>query len=220
MKIDLILASEKRRPADLLLAGAFEGVKSLNLLRSLEPDFARAAEQALKTKRFSGKKGESLSSFNQGYREAPEVYWTGLGPQDKFNRASLQKTVAGLIGLARCRKAKRVRFVFESFLGGKIQAAPAAGIFAEAGTLAGYAFDKYKTKKEKDDEKFSGPEVLEILVTKKGAEKNLGKNIQEAQIIAEGTLRARDLVNEPGNVINPQPLVAEAQRQLVRKNCV
>ncbi|MBI2167794.1 MAG: leucyl aminopeptidase [Candidatus Omnitrophica bacterium] len=216
MKINLVSLSEKRRPADLLLAGAFEGVKSLNLLRSLEPEFARTAEQALKTKRFSGKKGESLSSLSQGVREAAEIYLTGLGAVDKFNRASLAKTIASLIRLARCRKAKRVRLLFESFLGGKIQAAPAAGIFAEAGVLASYTFDKYKTKKEKDDGKFSGPEVLEILVTKKGAEKNLGQNIQEAQIIAEGTLRARNLVNEPGNVINPQTLVAEA-RKLARE---
>lgn len=216
MKIELVSISEKRRPADLLLVGAFEDGKFSNLLRSLEPKFAEEAEAAFKRKRFRGKKGEGLSSFNQEYREAPEVYLAGLGPVDKFNRASFRKTIASLIGLARCRKAKRVRFLFESFISGKIPAALAGEMFADSGILARYQFEKYKTKQDKDNEKFSGPEIIELLLTKKGTDRNLEKSVRRAERVAQGTIWARDLINEPGNVINPSTLVNEA-RKLARE---
>ncbi len=212
MKIELISVSAKRRPADLFIAGCFEGAKSLSLPGSLEPEFSKSIAIALKSKRFNGKKGENLTSFSSQFCEAPEISLVGLGPEGKFNLPSLRSTVGNLIGQARSRKAKRVRILFESFVGGKVQAAGALEAVAEIGTLAAYSFDKYKTKKEDEDGKFEGPEALEILFAKKAPDSNFKKTAADAQIVAHGTLLARNLINEPGNVIDPARLAEEARK--------
>ncbi len=213
MKIEVLSTAARRKPTDLFLAGSFEGEKPLRTLASLEPEFAKSAELAVKNKRFSGKKGESLASFNPQYREAAEVVLVGLGPPQKFEPSSLRQTVGKLIHLAQSRRAKQVRLLFDTFVGGKVQAGPAAEILAETATLASYTFDKYKTqKKEEEKGNFRGPEILQILLMKRGEETKLKKNVELSEIVARGTLAARNLINEPGNVINPARLAEEAKR--------
>ncbi|MBI4115537.1 MAG: leucyl aminopeptidase [Candidatus Omnitrophica bacterium] len=212
MQIDLISISRRRKPADLFFIGLFEGEKSSKLLTGLEPNFANSAEIAIKNKRFSGKKGESLGSFNPEYREASEILLVGLGSRAKFDSAALRDVIGKLIQVAASKKGKRVRILLDSFTGGKIQAAQGAETIAEMTSLASYSFDKYKTKKKEENDNAKGPEVLEILFTRSGDEKNIQKNIDFAQIVASGTLTARNLINEPGNVINPAKLAEEARR--------
>lgn len=219
MKTELLSIGARRKPADLFLVGSFEGEKPLRSLASLEPDFAKSAELAIKNKRFSGKKGESLASFNPQYREAAEIVLVGLGPRAKFGPSSLRETIGKSIQLAQSRKAKQVRLLFDSFVGGKVQAGPAAEILSETATLATYAFDKYKTKKKEDENgKSNGLEALGVLFTKRGEETKLGRNVEPARIVAQGTLTARNLINEPGNVINPVRLAEEAKRLARQKH--
>ncbi len=210
MKINLVSISLKRRPADLFFVGCFEGDKSLKSLHSLEPLFAKSAELAFKNKRFSGKKGESLNSFNSGYQEAPEVILVGLGNRSQFDRSALQEVIAKIAQRASASKAERARLLFESFLGGKVRADRAAEAMAETAFLATYTFDRFQKKKENGRAKKLT--VLEILLAKKGESKNLDKIVKIASITASGTLAARDLVNQPGNVINPVKLAEEARR--------
>ncbi len=212
MKIDLISSSSRRTPADLFLAGSFEGEKSFKALSALEPEFMKSVEPALKNKRFSGKKGETLASFNSSYREASEVVLVGLGARAKFDLEALRQVVGKLVHLVSSRKAKRARLLFESFLGGAAQARGVAEAIAETGTLAAYRFDKYRSKPKGENEKPKEIQSLEVLFTKKGDEQRFKKEINFARIVAEGTLRARNLINEPGNVINPATLAEEAKR--------
>lgn len=212
MKVELVPVSRKRKPAELLIAGCFEGERSLKALTSLEPGLVSSLELAFKNKRFNGKKGESLSSLSSSYREAPEVVVVGLGSRTKFDRRALYRTAAKLVGLVTSRKAHRVRLLFDTFVGGKLNPTQTAGVLTEAMTLASYDFDRYKTKKKEEDEKTEKIKTLEVLFTKTGEEKNLQKSVDLNRIIASGTLEARNLVNEPGNVINPARLAEEARR--------
>ena len=212
MKIELVSLAKKRKPLDLFFVGAFEEDKSLKTLAGLEPDFLKSAGLAIQNKRFAGKKGETLASFNPTYREASEVVLVGLGKRTQFDAASLRQTVGRLMGLARSRKSKRVRFFFDSFLGRKIQGAQAAEFLTEIVFLANYDFDKYKAKKKEENGERHSLESFEILFTKHGEEAKLQKAIDFATTVARGTLQARDLINEPGNVINPAKLADEAKR--------
>ncbi|GHS99884.1 putative cytosol aminopeptidase [Synergistales bacterium] len=72
-------------------------------------------------------------------------------------------------------------------------------IIGEAAELCGYSFDKYK-KKEDGDDIFS---IKEIFVRSFDA-----ASAQKGQIFAASQCLARDLSNEPGNVINP-PILAD-----------
>lgn len=212
MKTEAVSISASRKPASLFLVGAFAGEKPFKVLASLEPDFAKSLSAATQQKRFSGKKEESLSSFNPAYREAPEIVVMGLGEKSKFDRPKLCQAVGKSIQFARSRKAKKVRLLFESFVGGKVQASETAEAIGETALLAAYAFDKYQAKKDDENGRAKGPDVLELLVSSPAAVEKIKRNVEVAQTIGGGTLQARNLINEPGNVINPAGMVAEARR--------
>lgn len=72
---------------------------------------------------------------------------------------------------------------------------------AEGVTLGNYRFDKY-IKRDSDD-KFQP--VKEVIVS--GAEEAA---LREGMILAEAQNYARDIANEPGNVVNPAVLAAKA----------
>ena len=64
-------------------------------------------------------------------------------------------------------------------------------------TLATYRFDKYKSKKSK----ISFPKNIKILSKNS---KELSKKFNHKKSVAEGVFLARDLVNEPSNILNPE----------------
>lgn len=97
---------------------------------------------------------------------------------------------------------------------------------AEGLLLGSYSFDKYKSKKESGET--AGPERNRAAndgipgetsysnentsVTVFSAIENAGAIISEAEIVCNAVCRARDLANEPGNVIYPETLAAEAMQ--------
>lgn len=216
MKTVLSLAAQKRTAADLFIAGFFEKGKLIHEWSSLEPEFANAAKSVLgKGDRFQGKFGQVFSSYETSFREAPEAVLLGLGQAKNYKPACFRKTVGRIIGLARERKARRVRVLLDSFAGGSVKLAEAAHIAAEISQLASYEFDRYKSKKNENGKAYQ-LEVLELLLAKKGQEELLEKRIERARAVAEGTLLARDLINEPANIMNARRL-AQAARELARK---
>ncbi len=72
-----------------------------------------------------------------------------------------------------------------------------AADFALGAKLAAYKFDRYKSKSEKE----KPPLKLTIMSGRATAARNIWK--QEAGV-ADGVLLARDLVNEPANVLSPR----------------
>ena len=97
---------------------------------------------------------------------------------------------------------------------------------AEGLLLGSYTFDKYKSKKENGEA--AGPERNKAVndgipgetpysnentsVTVFSAIENAGAIIGEAEVTCNAICRARDLANEPGNVIYPETLAAEAMQ--------
>ncbi|WP_210485913.1 leucyl aminopeptidase [Microvirga antarctica] len=72
--------------------------------------------------------------------------------------------------------------------------------------LRAYHFDRYKTKK--DDKKPGGPTKLTLQVADPAATKKAHK-LRDG--VASGVLLARDLVNEPPNVLGPKEFAARAE---------
>ncbi|TJW39983.1 MAG: leucyl aminopeptidase, partial [Mesorhizobium sp.] len=116
-------------------------------------------------------------------------------------------TVAGSL-----RKATEVAVVLDvpgASIGGRQAASFAAGILLRA-----YAFDKYKTKKDKDDDQRDGkknepkkPAKVTIHTADPAAAK---KAFADEAAVIDGVLLARDLVNEPANALGPVEFAARA----------
>ncbi|MBN9036816.1 MAG: leucyl aminopeptidase [Rhizobiales bacterium] len=120
--------------------------------------------------------------------------------------ARLGGAAAGQLGKA--RKAT----VFLDVPGIEIGAREAAD-FAFGMLLRAYSFDRYKTKKGEDDANGAAGKVAVTIVA--AAATAAKKEFAAAQAVAEGVLLARDLVNEPANLLGPLEF-AERARELGR----
>ncbi len=122
-------------------------------------------------------------------------------PDDKaIDFVQLGGFVAGKLA-----KAKLVHVLFEAPEGE--WSAAAASDFALGYRLRSYKFDKYKSKKP-DDEETAPPQEVALLVADPGAARRAHTH---GEPVAEGVELARDLVNEPPNVLFPESFAARAQ---------
>jgi leucyl aminopeptidase len=74
--------------------------------------------------------------------------------------------------------------------------------------LRSYSFDKYKTRKDKDEAEPKKPVKVTIHTAAPAAAK---KAFADAEAVMDGVLLARDLVNEPANVLGPVEFAARAK---------
>jgi len=203
LKVTLLDSSKKRNPADLFIAGFFEKEKISKELQTLEPGFSKILKTALEKGRFEGKFGQEFSLFHPENQEAQEVILIGLGQKKNYRHLCFRKTVGKIVQIAKSRKSSRVRVLLDSFAGNEVSLPQAAALLTETANLAIYDFDKYKSPKAENDSK-PKLETVEALFFKKQLEASLQKSIQASLAIAEGILCARNLINEPGNIMSPQ----------------
>jgi leucyl aminopeptidase len=81
-----------------------------------------------------------------------------------------------------------------------------AADLALGASLRAYSFDRYKTKKGDDEEK-DAPQTLSFGVEDPAAAKKAWKT---RDAVARGVVTARDLVNEPPNVLHPEEFAKRA----------
>lgn len=218
MKIQLITNASRRQPADLFITGFFHGEKISKEIEGVEPSLWPQLERAVIRGRFIGKSQSSFSTCQDNYKEAPEALIIGLGDKKSYKKTGLKKAIAQAVSAARQAKAVKVRFLMDSFAGGDIKVADVVTAFGETPLLCSYEFDKYKSKKENSKDESKNPEILEGLLLSEKGKKELVAALESSQVISEGVLFARDLINEPGNIMNAEKLVAVAEELAEKKN--
>src|SRR5579872_3080279 len=166
----------------------------------LAPAAAGLVTETAKTARFSGKALTALDILAPPGLDAPRLLVVGVGKDAKeIDFAALGGFVMGRLGGA------EQAFVLFSAREGEWGGA-AAGDFLLGLKLRAYRFDKYKTKKKDDDENGQGAKVT-IGVSDVAAARRAGRN---SEAIAEGVELARNLVNEPPNILFPQEFAKRA----------
>ncbi|NPA33107.1 MAG: leucyl aminopeptidase [Aquificae bacterium] len=158
---------------------------------------ANRVRKVLETENFKAKEGQLLKVPTPGL-SVRVVYLIGLGKREKVDEDTYRRASALLAKRMRSDRVKSALLITPRR--GELPRDISKAL-AEGALLGNYTFDKYKSKKE---ESFS-PEELYIY---RGDE----KAIEVGKIFAEAQNYARDLVNEPGNVINPITLAQEAQK--------
>ena len=211
MKTVLLNVTSRRKPADLFIIGAFEKDRLSKEIRSLEPEFARNFQKAASADRFSGKVAESFALFHDSNHEALEVVILGLGSKKSYSALSLRKVVGQASKLAKSRKVRTVRIFLDSFCHGNVKPAIAASTFSEIWLLASYEFNRYKSA-DADAKKNVKVDTLEFLTFKKQSSAAVEKSVKDGCSVARGIMLARDLINEPANVMTPNALAAQAKK--------
>ena len=180
-----------------LTIGSFQG--AINLVYEDKPANNEVVEVLKAKKVFEGKSGQV---FYKTTNELNYEIFVGLGKYEDLERTDLINAVAR--GIKQAEKLKiddlSINFIKANGLcTGGVTKSIVQGI-----KLASYKFDKYKQSKESYE-----PKVTIIGGPKEKFDK-MREKIEEASNVADGIILARDLVNEPANILYPETLAERA----------
>ena len=171
------------------------------------PDAAREQlQRAAKALEFTGKKGQSVELAAPAGLEVKRLLLLGLGDVEKLNVKEVEYAGGRAAAAAMAAKAKDVAVRATAPVGSPLHEAAFAARFASGMKLRNYRFDRYKTKKGSDGDDREKDEKARIealtVVTNVAAEAEAA--FAPLSALADSVHFARDLVNEPPNVLNPK----------------
>ncbi|MEO9340514.1 leucyl aminopeptidase [Mesorhizobium sp. SB112] len=168
-------------------------------------DPSNTTERAFAAVDFAGKQGSAVELLAPEGTPLDRLVVLGSGKSESIDEHGWFKL--GGSAAAHFRKAVDVTVVVdlpEQELDGEAAARIAAGIL-----LRSYTFDKYKTKKDDSAEKKpEKPAKISIQCANPAAAK---KAFAELEGVVSGVNLARDLVNEPANILGPVEFAAHAK---------
>ncbi|MDP2298819.1 MAG: leucyl aminopeptidase [Pseudolabrys sp.] len=176
------------------------GPATAKVLGSASGLVARAA----KAERFTGKNGKSLDLIMPEGLKVDRLVVVGVGNASELKSQDLVKL--GGVAMGKLPGSASEATVFAELPKGAMTAGQAADI-GQGAQLRAYAFDRYKTKR-KDDDRPAGKRTITIATGDVAAAR---KAFVAREAIASGVLLARDLVNEPPNILYPEEFARRAQ---------
>jgi leucyl aminopeptidase len=198
MNVKLSFAPVSRSSFDLL-AVVLDDEKTLHAIDNA--NLAAHVERAAAGFRDKSLKREYYATLPEGSpAKAVVVYWS---PQLKsFNLWENVKTfTARALRLARDYRAPQVGLLLNTS-----EASPLVGKAVEGALLGSYVFDRYKQEKDEFLAKEATLTVLAHPDHQADAEARRARYLW----VSENVNRARDLINEPGNVVTPEVIAAAA----------
>ena len=191
-----------RKPAGTLVVIAGEDLQLGPLTKKLAPEklIARAAAAAS----FKGKALATLDLYAPGDTDLDRLVVIGCGKTGDLKEQDwprLGGAVMGAVG-----RGKRATVLLERPDGRKLDP-DAAADFALGARLRSYAFDKYKKDKPENGNDKGPGEITLWLADPAEAERAFAAR----QAVADGVALARDLVNEPPNVLGPVEFAARTE---------
>ncbi|GAA0180278.1 leucyl aminopeptidase [Clostridium sediminicola] len=160
-------------------------------------------EQLEESKRFEGKAGSLYKMTLQQRGKLVEVVLVGLGKRGKISYRKLINTLADSYRMIKKQKVVNLAIIFNN--GNLHVDSTLVKATVEAMLMADYKFDDYLSEKKEVNEI-----RVDLVVDQQEAFEGI---INEAKIIASANLIARDLVNQPANVMHPVSL-AQRVREL------
>ncbi|WP_119307618.1 leucyl aminopeptidase [Cohaesibacter haloalkalitolerans] len=170
--------------------------------QSLDEKSGGAIGRAIPAADFKGDFCKTIRILAPAGADLDQIVLVGLGDEALSERdfAALGGAAMGAV-----KGLKSVMVVAEA--NGKEIDAATASLIAMGMKLRAYDFDLYKTEKGKPKEAAKAAKVTILAADAEGA-----ANIWETDdAVSNGTILARDLVNEPANVLGPKEFAAKAK---------
>lgn len=213
MNIQINALTKLSGKSDLLIIGVFEEEDYEKQVSKIEPAFSSILSDAKASKRFIGSFATTMEMYGQS-KLATEVIVFGLGKKKNHKKLCVRKAIASLSQIAAARKVKKMRLILESFVGGEVKPETVAEAAAGVPSLALYKFDIYMQAKDGVKKKWVDglPTQLELVCTAKQNVRALNEVAERAEKITEAVIRARDINNQPANVMTPEELADVAEK--------
>jgi leucyl aminopeptidase len=193
--------------AGALVVAALEGGAFTAAAAEADRMAGGALKRALDVSRFSGKVAQVLEVLAPAGMKASRILLVGLGKPADFDRPQAEEVAATVVGRLLTCGEKSITFAIDLPKGARLKDASLAAHLAMGATLKSYSFEKYRTKGLEERQHT----VKKVVIGTKDAA-GARKSWQTLSAIAEGMFLARDLVNEPPNVLYPAEFARRAKQ--------
>ncbi len=196
--VKISFVSDKVAKTDIAVLPVFEGGKTFGAAAEMIKSLGKSYKSAAKSANFEDKAGQSFSIFAPEDLSVDQLHIVGAGKQDDFDAEMFAAKVVKSLLMTR-------HTTMTFYLGGADVTPDSAARAAVGARQAAYRFDTYRTKLSADKK----PVLKTIKIAHEAASKARSAYTGFHGPICDGTVYARDLVNEPPNVLFPK---AYAQR--------
>jgi leucyl aminopeptidase len=179
---------------DVLFVPVFEGENPATAVPGLDEAASGALQRAGESGEFRGRAYETFLTPLAGSWRAERVALIGAGKPADFNTERLRRVATAAAHTARQRRIRRVAVLTRG--GG--EPAIAVQAIAEGLTLARFSGDSYKS-----GERLGPPADQMLIVAGSDGDTRLGAAVERGRVLGESCNVARDLCNEPSNVLTP-----------------
>ncbi len=188
---------------DALVVAVFEGEKpEEGALAEINKRSNGVITSLIETGEFTGKSGESAYVHNPGDMKARRLLLVGAGKREEFSADNVRKMAGTAARALRGKKARSFAFLRRS----QLSIGEGAQAATEGALISLFDPDKYHTS----DKTESRLEAM-ILAAPDADLDEVKRAIERGRIIAEATNFAREVINEPANVMTPAELARRAE---------
>ena len=156
--------------------------------------------------RFKGKSGQVLEFLVPQGLKASRILIVGTGKAAKFDAPAAERAGAEAVGKLLTSGIAELVIAFDPPKDSKLDSARLAAHLAMGARLRSYAFTRYRTKDREEHE----PTLTSVRIAAEN-QATANRYWQSLEAVAGGIELARDLVNEPPNVLSPAEFATRAR---------
>jgi len=200
--LSLEIASPSDVDTDLLVVPFVEGEALLDGVPGLDEAASGAVQKAIASKEIQGKPYEFfLTPVIKNWR-ATRIAIVGCGRAADYSLERLRRVASAAAMAAKQRHVARLAFVHRA-AGSTLDASAAVQAIAEGLILAAFNGDRYKSR----DRAAQPPDRLTVIAAPGSASQEaLERSLERGRVLGESSNIARELCNEPANVLTPSVL--------------
>lgn len=173
--------------------------------QSVDNETGEHLSRAIKAADFDGKKGDFLNVVAPNNLGVSRILVVGIDDAAEVTAREAERMGGSIGANLRNGADAKAQIIVELPEPGKLTDAEFAACIASGIRLRDYSFEKYRSKKSKD-----GPKLKSVTLNCEEHTK-AGRDYRAFEAVAEGVHLARDLVNEPPNVLHPEEFAKRAQ---------
>jgi leucyl aminopeptidase len=210
MQVQIGRTSPSNLATDTLVVGFFgKGGRRSPAWSALNRAIGGGLEGLLRVQGWKGKPGETLAFPAPDGLRAKMVLVGSLGERSKADAGSVRDLATKAGDLARKAQLDRIAFYLDSAMDDRAEFdRPTAQAIGEGLEWGAYRFDRHLAKPVEG----GAPERVFVYFEGRRERPLIATAVERGAVVAQAENIARDLVNEPGNVLNPESIVDFARK--------
>ena len=191
-----------------LVVNLFKGVKAPGgATGAVDRALDGAISSLIEDGEITGKKGELTLLHTMGKITPARVVVAGLGNADEFDAEAVRSVSSEVLRYLRRRGVDQAVTIAHGAGIGGLSPDESGQAMAEGSLLGLYRFDRYYTNGGDADEDFEELTIAELDEARADA---IRRGVSKGRSMAEATMIARNLVNEPANIMTPTSMAKVA----------